>query len=140
MSALILIGASTLNVKYVLTFRYETGINVYFEGSVYEYSTCEAYTNSKDYLILTIVTSTIGVWIPMLLIIIVHILMYLELKKQAEIRRRSSSQDSSAQLTQISQTFTIILILFYICYLPYNIRTAVQTYFRYINKIFDADA
>ena len=117
-STVILLGSCALNMKAGISFKYETGKLFYIEGATYEYTTCYINLSKKEYLIETLVTFSIGIWFPMLLILIVYILMYIKLKKQAVIRRNSSSQNSNAQMTQISRTFSIVLIVFYICYLP----------------------
>ena len=62
----------------------------------------------------------------MLLNVLVYVLMYLKLMKQAEIRKRSSLHDSHAQLTRISGKVTMVLITFSICYLPHGIQNSIS--------------
>ena len=89
---------------------------------------------NKDLMINTFITHTLGIWLPMLLIAITYIAMYRKLKKEAQLAQNNSTQDSHAQLTQISQTFTIVLFVFYICYLPLSIQHVVYYYFRYSER------
>ena len=131
-SIVILVSSCALHLKYALSQRYFNNINVYIEGVLYEYPTCEPYMSSEEHFTDALVTYSIGIWSPMLLIAVIYILMYLKLKKQAEIRQHCSSQDSNNQMTQISQTFTIVLVVFYICYLP---STIIYTYLTYLDSI-----
>ena len=75
----------------------------------------------EDQLISICVTIALGIWLPMILITVVYILMYIKLKRQAKIRRHTTSHDSQAQMNSISRTFTMVVVVFYICYLPPSI-------------------
>ena len=135
-----MVGASALNLRYILSFTYESDIYRYFEGAAYIYSVCYPNSSDKEYLIETLVTYFIGIWIPMFLTAIVYFLMYFRLMKHSEIRRNSFSQDSSAQLTKISRTFTIVLIVFYICYLPFTILFTWEAWSLFVGRNIDYEA
>ena len=60
--------------------------------------------------------------------------MYLKLKKLAEDRQQNSTHDSGAQLLRISRTFAIVLVVFYVCYLPATILYTIHVYYLYARK------
>ena len=63
----------------------------------------------------------IAVWIPMVIIVLTHTVMFLKLKKEARIRSQSTSSDTSNQMQQISKTFLVTVIIFLVCLLPWSI-------------------
>ena len=63
----------------------------------------------------------IGTWLPMLLVIMVHVSMYLKLKKLALVRAESTRSDTQGQLRRISRVFLVTVIGFYICTLPISV-------------------
>ena len=127
-SAVVFVGSCALHLKNVLKFEYVTNLKTYIDGTVYEYSTCESKMSYKELLIANFVTFSIGVWVPMILIALVYTLTFLKLKELAEITRNSSSQPSSAQLKKISRTFTTVILVFYICYLPATIVSTISSW------------
>ena len=129
----------SLNLKYGLSARYDTKYFVVGGVSI-RYKRCQNSMNDKEKFVEATITITLGIWLPMLLIAIVYILMYLGLKKQATIRRQNSSLDSQAQMNRISRTFTVILLVFYICYLPNTIQFVVNLYTIYNKKPIYLDA
>ena len=129
-STMILIGSFSLSMKLGLSFRYETNSYIYFDGTLLEYSVCTSNMNTKDRSINSFVILSLGVWLPMILIPIVLILTFYKLKEQARLRKNSSTQDWNAQLSRISRTFTVVLVVFYVCYLPDTITdTAIAIYY-----------
>ena len=120
-----------LSLKEGLSFKHAAlGRSVYIDGVTYSVPfECVSFLNHKEAFINIVLVFTLGIWLPMLLIAIVNILMYLKLSKQAEIRKASSSYNSKAQLKNISKTFTIVVVSFYICYLP---ATIIKTLMHYI--------
>ena len=108
--------------------------HLYFDGIDYELNKCVLDISNKDYLIYSASIYAIGIWIPMLLILVVYILIYVKLKKQAQFRQRKASINSGAQMVQLSQTFTIVVLVFFICYLPLTILTTIDKYNLYIGK------
>ena len=75
----------------------------------------------------------------MILIAIAYIFISFELKKTEKLRRQNSSYSvkrSEAQMTKISRTFMIILLAFYIGYLPstiMNVLYVLPDFYTYIN-------
>ena len=67
----------------------------------------------------------------MLLIVVVYILIYLKMKKQAQFRQRTASINSDTQMVQLSKTFTIVVLVYFICYLPSTISTVIIKYHLY---------
>ena len=128
-SILILTCSFVLELKRGLSVRYVSNIHVYVSGTDYEYSDCFYGIDPKDNLVITIISNTLGIWLPMFMIAAVYILIYIRLKKQAKLRRNNSSQNSYRQMRGISKTFTIILITYYVCYLPFTIQYTITTYF-----------
>ena len=123
-----------VELKRGLSVRHTNNLLTHIDGNVYEYSDCSHYLDTKDNLIITIATNALGVWSPMVLIAIVHILMYIKLKKQANIRQQTSTHSSNAQICSITKRFILILIVFYICYLPLTIQFTIIAYFASIKK------
>ena len=124
-SAVILAGSTAFTIKHQLSTIFKNNLMTYIDGTVYNYSICSWDVSKNDYLIFTL----LGIWLPMLLMAISHISMFSKLKKEAAIRQQYSTHDSQAQLAQISRTFTVVLLTFYICYLPYTIQNAVYALF-----------
>ena len=89
--------------------------------TLYQYTDCAPYDSNRDTLINTIITFSIGIWLPMIMIVVVNILMYIKIRKQATKRKLSSSHNSSAQMVQISRTFMIVVVVYFVCYLPHTI-------------------
>ena len=59
---------------------------------------------------------------------------------QTAIIQQSSSRNSRLQLTQISRTFSTVLAVFYICYLPFTVQFTFYIYSTYFNHKIDSDA
>ena len=133
-STVILLGSFALSLNYVSSFRYKTNAYTYVDGTLYVYSTCESNMSAKETLIDILVVFAVGIWLPMILIPIVYILMFLKLKRQAKLRQHDSTYDSHAQLSRISRTFAVVLIAFYVCYLPGTIFETADAYYRYFGK------
>ena len=133
-SILILACSFGMKLKQVLSLRDITAMKT-IGGAVYVYDTCVTIMDHKDYVINTSIMYTLGIWLPMLLIAAVYIVMYLKLKKQAQLTQNHSTQDSHAQLNRISRTFTIVLLVFYICYLPFTLQSAIYYYLDNFKKV-----
>ena len=121
-SALILVCSLALVMKDGLHNSY-TKLHVFVDGTAYEAYYCYLQdTSEKEALNTIIIISVIGIFLPMLLIAIVYVLMYVKLRKQAQIRMQHSSHNSSAQMVKVLRTFAIVVVVFYICYLPATIN------------------
>ena len=127
-SIMILACSFFISFKTGLRIRYYPNLPVYVDGTLYEYADCSVDLSGGDPLIEFFIAYTIGLWIPMLVIPIVYIQIYLELKKQTQLRKYSSTHEPSAQLTRISRTFISVLVVFYVCYLPTTIIDAIYVY------------
>ena len=68
-----------------------------------------------------LITHIIGIWIPMLIVVTVHIIMYLKLRREAKIISQSSSSNTNNQMQRISKTFLVTVIVFFICLLPWSV-------------------
>ena len=75
----------------------------------------------------------------MTLIALVYILMYLRMKKEAIQRELTSSHDSRAQMVQISRTFTVVVMAYFVCYLPHTILQIMYRYSQYTTEIISSD-
>ena len=60
--------------------------------------------------------------------------MYLKIKEQAVQRELNSSHNSSAQMIRISRTFTVVITVYYVCYLPHTIMDVVNDYTFYTTE------
>ena len=136
-TGVILICSCALSLHEAVNIRCLKGISLYLKPTTFQYTKCFYDIPLRDHFINLIVTNVLGIWLPMVLITIVYIMMYMELKKQAEIRQRTSSQDSQAQMTRISRTFTMVIAAFHICYLPTSIQNMIYFEYFYRNKSVD---
>ena len=127
-SILILVCSFALELRRGLSVRYVSNIHVYINGTDYEYSDCFHDVDPKENLVITIISLALGIWLPMLLIAVVYTLIYSRLKKQDKLRRQNSSQISNTQMRSISKTFTVILVTYYVCYLPFTIQYTILSY------------
>ena len=102
--------------------------------TIYKYINSElSYHNNKTVYIekcaitykrrfsLRIIIRSIGIWMPAIIIILTHIMMFCKLKKEARIRSQSTSSNTSTQMQQISKTFLVTVIVFLVCLLPWSI-------------------
>ena len=113
---------------------------IYIYAKLYEYSSCRTHgISNMDTLTNTIITILFGVWLPMILIALVYILMYLRIKQQATQRELNSSHDSRAQMVQILRTFTIVVLVYYVCYLPSYILDVIYTYSLHVTEVISGD-
>ena len=136
----ILIYSFALVLKWGLSVEYKVNLPTYVNGVFYRYHYCGIQMSEREKIINTFTTFTLGIWIPMLLIDIVYVLVYLKLKREARLREQSSTLDSQAQLTRISHTFTLVLAVFYICYLPWTIQYTVYKCLQYFKIPISWDA
>ena len=139
-SVLVLVCSVALTMYEGLSFRYADNFHHYLEGAVYEYSLCYFELSFKEILINMILTRTVGVWFPMLLIALVYTFMFLKLKNQLKGMKRKSSHDGKAQMKRILRTFTVVIAVFYICYLPQTILYTIYVCYRHLNKHLNMDA
>ena len=72
-----------------------------------------------------LIVNSIGLWIPFLLVMIIHIAMYLKLQKLALVRAASTSSDTQGQLQRISRVFLATVIAFYTCTLPLSVLSCL---------------
>ena len=134
-SVIILVTSCVITLRYGLSFRYEMNQIMNNYGLLYIYDKCsDKEIINLELIINTFVTCSLGIWLPMILIGITYIAMYLKLKKEAQITQSNSTLDSQAQLNRISRTFTTVLFVFYICYLPLSVQHAIYYYFKYTNR------
>ena len=68
---------------------------------------------------------TFGAWIPMIIILFIHVSMFAILNKQNRLRARSTTSDTSQQLQSISRTFLVIVCAFYVCLLPFSLLNII---------------
>ena len=123
-----------LTLKIGLSTVYFRNLFIRIGDKGYEYPICYYHMNAKEALDNYLLSNSLGIWFPMLLIVIVYAMMYVRLKHQAEIRQQASSHDSRSQLTRISRSFTTVLVTFYVCYLPATIQHIMYFHYRYYKK------
>ena len=102
----------------------------YINGTTYEYSECTSQISNGNLLANTLLTFSLGIWLPMIVTAIVYVLMYFRLKKQAVKWKENTTLDANTQLTKISRTFVTVIIVFYICYLPATLLGATVAYLK----------
>ena len=99
---------------------YKEGIIYYVHETPVLTAKC-SYTAPKKEKILfynVILTYTLGIWIPALILLILHIVMFRKLNAEGRLRTQTSTMDSRQQMKRIMKTFSLIIIAFYVCILP----------------------
>ena len=94
---------------------------IYMKNMLVYRDSCDRNFRGYEFSMYAIFCYFIAIWVPMILVIIVHIAMYYRLKKQALIRARTSNKDTKGQMQQISKTFILTVIAFFVCLLPLSI-------------------
>ena len=62
---------------------------------------------------------SIGIVLPMIILLVTHVIMYLMLRRQARRMSQSSTVDHNQRLRKISRTFIVVVLAFYICVFPH---------------------
>ena len=112
---------SAINAEVVthLIYRKETAVNV---------SKCEP-SQKVNWFKVYITVDTIGIYLPMLLVMVSHFIMFLVLREQAIRRRYTTNSEASNQLQSISRKFVVIVCAFFICLLPKTILSNYDAYY-----------
>ena len=111
---------SAINAEVVthLIYRKETAVNV---------SKCEP-SQKVNWFKVYITVDTIGIYLPMLIVMVTHFIMFLVLREQAIRRRYTTNSEASNQLQSISRKFVVIVCAFFICLLPKTILSNYDAY------------
>ena len=106
---------------------------------VYRYKCIRRETN-KEYLLYDVLTFSIGLWIPMLIIIVVHITMYIRLRQRSRIRAQHSTADTTAEMRRTLKIFVVVVLAFMICTLPNSVIHMIERihYDYYITHLVEA--
>ena len=139
-STIIMICSIAITIKHGLSFKYEIDVSRYVDGTLYVYNRCVSYMSEKDNMIYTFITFSVSIWLPMILIGVVSCCTYMKMKKRAQISKHISSKDYDAQLVQLSRLFTIVTLVFYVCYLPSTIHYTIYVYYRNSQDAFNWDS
>ena len=108
---------------------FEEGRIYYLKHTPISVQECSMITPKVNVLFYDVIcTYSIGLWIPALILLTLHIAMYRKLQRQAQIRTQTSTMDSTQQMKQIMQTFSMIVIAFYICMLPHTFLSSYYAY------------
>lgn len=103
---------------------YIKGISVYID-------TCTVTFDATEIFVESLIKFSVGIWIPMVIIILCHIAMYLKLQQQARFRSQSANDPNTTntQMQVISRKFLLIVCVFYICMLP---GTSIWLHYTYL--------
>ena len=117
---------------YVFTkYSFSAKIHIIANVTVQAY-TCRSNFTVEEKFIKSIFQFSIGFWIPMVLTMVCHFLMYKKLRTQTIFRRNSSSSiNSNLQMKRITVKFVVIICAFYTCILPLTIVETYATYQKY---------
>ena len=124
-SAFIIFCSLGLQLYEALHYSFHDNNLAYLKGTVYRYWNCVIAMDYDTTLINAVVTFALGIWLPMLVTVPIYVCMYHRLHKQAKLRKQNSSHDADAQMRKILRRFTIVVIVFYLCFLPF---TLIETY------------
>ena len=135
LSAIILVASLGACIADYLRTYHVSGNFIYINERAYEYFDCFISIEGKEdiHFLNTLATNIIGIWLPMIIIVIVHIILFWKLRKQSQAMRchsrTSATGGAPRQLQRISKKFITIVCAFFLCMLP---GTIVQTYFAYL--------
>ena len=113
----IYLAMKTELVRY-LKYKNENAVNVY---------KCVPSEN-VNWFIVIIIGDLVGIYLPMLIVLVAHLLMFLVLREQAIRRSYTANTEISSQLQSISRRFVVIVCAFYICLLPKTILSNYHAY------------
>ena len=139
LSSLIILASVALEMYKGLRYTSAGNQHLFIYETIYEYYDCINQDSDENRFANTTVTFVIGVWLPMSMIATIYGLFYMKLKQQAQIRRQNSSQDSRSQMMKISRTFTVVVLVYFICYLPHTILNIMHYYSQYANELISVD-
>ena len=128
--ACILVLCCSISLQgYVFTkYSYSTEIHSVKNVSL-KVHTCKSHFTVEERFTKSIVQFTIGLWIPLVMTIVCHFLMYRALLVQEKFSRiLNCSVSHREQLRGLSIKFFVIICAFYTCILP---LTIVETYITY---------
>ena len=99
------------------------------------FDTCKLYMTYEESIVQTFITYSLGLWLPMFAIIVVHIGMYIRLKQQARIRAQHSTSDTTVQMKRTLKLFLVVVLAFITCTLPLSLFNCIkQANPRYYSK------
>ena len=78
---------------------------------------------------------SIGIVLPMIILLVTHVIMYLMLRRQARRMSQSSTADHNQRLRKISRTFIVVVLAFYICVFPHFCMHMYEYYLKISNKM-----
>ena len=106
---------------YVATTTKLTRIHEIVRNTPVYHDICKVYENNEQKLIYILIIYTIGVWVPIVIILVVHIAMYIKLHQQSRIRAQHTTTDTTAQMRRTLKIFVIVVFAFIICILPLTV-------------------
>ena len=109
-----------------LSFRYFESNLHFYQNVTYVYSVCATKLTAKQNFVNEIIGFCLGIWTPMLTVVVIYVKMYMHLKKRANVRRKISTQDSTVQMQKVVMTFFITVLGFYFCLLPMTIYQTID--------------
>ena len=109
---------------------YINGISVYARDCGVTFSTEEKFLEP-------LIKFTLGIYLPMIIVIVCHVAMYVKLRQQARFRAESMNNNDSTkiQMQNLSRKFLLIVCVFYICMLPGTIIWLHFTYLMYTKQM-----
>ena len=118
-----MLASATLEMRKGMTYDCVDSKCLFIYGTIYD--------SEKDQVLNTTITFFFEVWRPMALIVIIYVLLYLKLKQQGQLQQQKSSRDSRAQMMTISRTFTVVVLVHFVSYLPHTIVQIMYDYSQY---------
>ena len=126
-SLLIVMISFIPNIINVSSGVYTQSREIFIYNNTYSYLTCgKPILDPRKRLIRSAIVWTFGIWFPMLLTLIVHIIMFSMIRTNAKKMASSSTQDTDKFIRRFSRKFILIICAFYLCMLPgtiFNLHT-----------------
>ena len=103
---------------------------------VYVYS-CSSKLTAEEKFTLFFIKNAIGLWLPITIVTVLHIAMYLKLKKQARIRAQCTSGNTTDHMQRTLKIFVVVVLAFIICTFPLSVLKSIKLTHReyYFNSI-----
>ena len=99
---------------------------LYFQNTTVHFDRCTS-KRSMDWLHFNFPSVFLGIWLPMLIIIICHIVMFCKLQKEAIARRRHAiSINTNQQMQRISKAFLVVVCAFFVCLIPQSVLSCFE--------------
>ena len=126
---LIILCSVTMRAFAATKYRFRRYL-MYFKGTAIHVDKCFSKMTESESFYNNLIEASLSIWLPLIIITVIHVIIFIRLRKQAHARSHSSNTDSSQQMKRILKTFIVIVCAFYVCTLPKTISYTYVCYLR----------